>query len=177
MRQRSYETFCTERAVEFMAMATPEDMKASAEYIRVADRYVEVPAEGAVTTTTMPTSTSSSTSRDGPEFMQYGLNGVTLRRTRTLVCQKRSRRTRLFSSVFPGVRRGVSATRFLARSQLRALAYQLCPGQERGSRRQFSLSRVSSPSRTTSTRRCRDVGRTRTGAGRADRLASHDQGQ
>lgn len=43
IRQWSYETFGTERAVEFTVMATPEDMKANAEYIRMADRYVEVP--------------------------------------------------------------------------------------------------------------------------------------
>ncbi|TBU46750.1 acetyl CoA carboxylase [Dichomitus squalens] len=43
IRQWSYETFGTERAVEFTVMATPEDMKVNAEYIRMADRYVEVP--------------------------------------------------------------------------------------------------------------------------------------
>lgn len=35
--------FGAERAVEFTVMATPEDLKANAEYIRMADRYVEVP--------------------------------------------------------------------------------------------------------------------------------------
>jgi len=43
VRQWSYETFGSERAIEFTAMATPEDLKANAEYIRMADRYVEVP--------------------------------------------------------------------------------------------------------------------------------------
>ncbi|KAI5120256.1 hypothetical protein M0805_004592 [Coniferiporia weirii] len=43
IRQWSYDTFGTERAVEFTVMATPEDLKVNAEYIRMADRYVEVP--------------------------------------------------------------------------------------------------------------------------------------
>ena len=43
MRQWSFETFGSERAIEFTVMATPEDLKANAEYIRMADRYVEVP--------------------------------------------------------------------------------------------------------------------------------------
>ena len=43
IRQWSYETFGDERAVEFTVMATPEDLKVNAEYIRMADRYVEVP--------------------------------------------------------------------------------------------------------------------------------------
>jgi acetyl-CoA carboxylase/biotin carboxylase 1 len=43
IRQWSYETFGTERAVEFTVMATPEDLKVNAEYIRMADRFVEVP--------------------------------------------------------------------------------------------------------------------------------------
>ncbi|TCD69094.1 acetyl-coenzyme-A carboxylase [Steccherinum ochraceum] len=43
IRQWSYETFGTERAVEFTVMATPEDLKVNAEYIRMADRYIEVP--------------------------------------------------------------------------------------------------------------------------------------
>ena len=32
-----------ERAIQFVAMATPEDLKANAEYIRLADSFVEVP--------------------------------------------------------------------------------------------------------------------------------------
>ncbi|TFK29759.1 acetyl CoA carboxylase [Coprinopsis marcescibilis] len=43
VRQWSYETFGQERAIEFTVMATPEDLKVNAEYIRMADRYVEVP--------------------------------------------------------------------------------------------------------------------------------------
>ncbi|EPQ56622.1 cytosolic acc1, acetyl-CoA carboxylase [Gloeophyllum trabeum ATCC 11539] len=43
IRQWSYEMFGTERAIEFTVMATPEDLKVNAEYIRMADRYVEVP--------------------------------------------------------------------------------------------------------------------------------------
>ncbi|KAK0238625.1 acetyl CoA carboxylase [Armillaria nabsnona] len=43
IRQWSYETFGREREVEFTVMATPEDLKVNAEYIRMADRYVEVP--------------------------------------------------------------------------------------------------------------------------------------
>jgi acetyl-CoA carboxylase/biotin carboxylase 1 len=43
IRQWSYETFGNDRAVEFTVMATPEDLKVNAEYIRMADRYVEVP--------------------------------------------------------------------------------------------------------------------------------------
>ncbi|TFY67580.1 hypothetical protein EVJ58_g1545 [Rhodofomes roseus] len=42
IRQWCYETFGTERAVEFTVMATPEDLKVNAEYIRMADRYVEL---------------------------------------------------------------------------------------------------------------------------------------
>ncbi|KAH6915859.1 acetyl CoA carboxylase [Coprinopsis sp. MPI-PUGE-AT-0042] len=43
VRQWSFETFGHERAIEFTVMATPEDLKVNAEYIRMADRYVEVP--------------------------------------------------------------------------------------------------------------------------------------
>ena len=35
--------FGRERAIKFVAMATPEDLKANAEYIRMADEFVEVP--------------------------------------------------------------------------------------------------------------------------------------
>ncbi|KAG8920452.1 acetyl-coenzyme-A carboxylase, partial [Tulasnella sp. 408] len=38
IRKWSYETFGTERAVEFTVMATPEDLKVNADYIRMADR-------------------------------------------------------------------------------------------------------------------------------------------
>lgn len=43
VRQWSYETFGRERAIEFTVMATPEDLKVNAEYIRMADQYIEVP--------------------------------------------------------------------------------------------------------------------------------------
>lgn len=43
IRKWAYETFGNERKIEFTVMATPEDMKANAEYIRMADSYVEVP--------------------------------------------------------------------------------------------------------------------------------------
>ena len=43
IRQWSYETFGTDRAIEFTVMATPEDLKVNAEYIRMADQYIEVP--------------------------------------------------------------------------------------------------------------------------------------
>ena len=43
VRKWAYETFGRERAIEFIVMATPEDIKANAEYIRMADQFVEVP--------------------------------------------------------------------------------------------------------------------------------------
>ncbi|KAI7832926.1 acetyl-CoA carboxylase [Kickxella alabastrina] len=43
VRQWAYATFGDERAIEFVVMATPEDLKVNAEYIRMADQYVEVP--------------------------------------------------------------------------------------------------------------------------------------
>ncbi|KAF3986487.1 hypothetical protein FT663_04865 [Candidozyma haemuli var. vulneris] len=43
VRKWAYETFGDERAVQFVAMATPEDLAANAEYIRMADQCVEVP--------------------------------------------------------------------------------------------------------------------------------------
>jgi acetyl-CoA carboxylase/biotin carboxylase 1 len=43
MRQWAYMELGDERAVQFVAMATPEDMKANAEFIRLADAFVEVP--------------------------------------------------------------------------------------------------------------------------------------
>lgn len=42
VRKWAYETFGDERAIQFVAMATPEDLKANADYIRMADEYVEV---------------------------------------------------------------------------------------------------------------------------------------
>ncbi|OLL26610.1 Acetyl-CoA carboxylase, partial [Neolecta irregularis DAH-3] len=43
VRKWAYETFGDERAIKFTVMATPEDLKVNAEYIRMADQYVEVP--------------------------------------------------------------------------------------------------------------------------------------
>ena len=42
MRRWAYETFGDERAIQFTVMATPEDLAANADYIRMADQYVEV---------------------------------------------------------------------------------------------------------------------------------------
>ena len=42
VRKWAYETFLDERAIQFTVMATPEDLAANADYIRMADRYVEV---------------------------------------------------------------------------------------------------------------------------------------
>ncbi|KAI8616899.1 acetyl-CoA carboxylase [Chytriomyces sp. MP71] len=43
IRRWAYETFGDEKAIAFTVMATPEDLKVNAEYIRMADQYVEVP--------------------------------------------------------------------------------------------------------------------------------------
>eukprot|EP01041_Mallomonas_annulata_P000604 gene604-1167_t len=43
IRRWSYETFGNERLIQFVAMATPEDLRANAEYIRLADEVVDVP--------------------------------------------------------------------------------------------------------------------------------------
>ncbi|PVU98937.1 hypothetical protein BB559_001149 [Furculomyces boomerangus] len=43
VRQWAYSTFNDERAIKFIAMASPEDLQANAEYIKMADMYVEVP--------------------------------------------------------------------------------------------------------------------------------------
>ncbi|KAK1145973.1 acetyl-coenzyme-A carboxylase [Aspergillus melleus] len=42
VRKWAYETFGNERAIQFTVMATPEDLHANADYIRMADQYVEV---------------------------------------------------------------------------------------------------------------------------------------
>lgn len=42
MRQWAYMELGDDRAIEFIAMATPEDLNANAEFIRLADRFVEV---------------------------------------------------------------------------------------------------------------------------------------
>ncbi|OQR88272.1 acetyl-CoA carboxylase [Achlya hypogyna] len=43
IRKWAYETFGNERMVQFVVMATPEDLRANAEYIRMAEHVVEVP--------------------------------------------------------------------------------------------------------------------------------------
>ncbi|RLN94196.1 hypothetical protein BBJ28_00025393, partial [Nothophytophthora sp. Chile5] len=43
IRSWSYEMFADEHVVTFVVMATPEDLKANAEYIRMAEHVVEVP--------------------------------------------------------------------------------------------------------------------------------------
>ncbi|KAM3570261.1 hypothetical protein VYU27_007666 [Nannochloropsis oceanica] len=43
MRQWAYMELGDDRAIEFVVMATPEDLNANAEFIRLADRFVEVP--------------------------------------------------------------------------------------------------------------------------------------
>ncbi|CAI5744621.1 unnamed protein product [Peronospora destructor] len=43
IRSWCYEMFANERVVTFVVMATPEDLKANAEYIRMAEHVVEVP--------------------------------------------------------------------------------------------------------------------------------------
>ncbi|QSL66809.1 hypothetical protein MERGE_001196 [Pneumocystis wakefieldiae] len=43
IRKWAYETFNNERAIQFTVMATPEDLKVNADYIRMAEQYVEVP--------------------------------------------------------------------------------------------------------------------------------------
>ena len=42
VRKWAYEMFNNERAIQFTVMATPEDLQANADYIRMADQYVEV---------------------------------------------------------------------------------------------------------------------------------------
>ena len=43
MRQWAYMELGDEKAIQFVAMASPEDLKANAEFIRLADSFVEVP--------------------------------------------------------------------------------------------------------------------------------------
>lgn len=44
MRQWAYMVLGDERAIEFVAMATRDDLNANAEFIRLADSFVEVPS-------------------------------------------------------------------------------------------------------------------------------------
>jgi hypothetical protein len=43
IKKWAYETFGNDRSIEFVAMATPEDLKANAAYIHLADEFVNVP--------------------------------------------------------------------------------------------------------------------------------------
>lgn len=43
IRKWAYETFNDEKIIQFVVMATPDDLQADSEYIRMADQYVEVP--------------------------------------------------------------------------------------------------------------------------------------
>ena len=43
VRTWANETFGSEKAIQLIAMATPEDMRINAEHIRIADQFVEVP--------------------------------------------------------------------------------------------------------------------------------------
>ncbi|KAJ5067483.1 acetyl-coa carboxylase isoform a [Anaeramoeba ignava] len=52
IKQWCYETFGNENLMQFVVMATPEDIKANAEYIRLSNRFVEV--------------------KDGPSYYNYG---------------------------------------------------------------------------------------------------------
>lgn len=43
IRRWAYEVFRNERAIRFVVMVTPEDLKANAEYVKMADNYISVP--------------------------------------------------------------------------------------------------------------------------------------
>ena len=43
IRKWAYETFNDEKAIQFVVMATPDDLHANSEYVRMADQYVQVP--------------------------------------------------------------------------------------------------------------------------------------
>ena len=43
MRRWAYETFGRDHMLQFVVMATPDDLQANAEYIRMADQFVPVP--------------------------------------------------------------------------------------------------------------------------------------
>ena len=43
VRKWAYDRFGDERAIQFTVMATPDDLRINADYIRMADKYVEVP--------------------------------------------------------------------------------------------------------------------------------------
>ncbi len=43
IRKFCFDTFGDEKAITFVVMATPEDLRANAEYIRMGDEIVDVP--------------------------------------------------------------------------------------------------------------------------------------
>lgn len=43
MRRWTFTEFGSEQLITFVAMATPDDLNANAEFIRLADSFVEVP--------------------------------------------------------------------------------------------------------------------------------------
>jgi biotin carboxylase len=45
MRRWAYETFGRDHMLQFVVMATPDDLQANAEYIRMADQFVPVPGK------------------------------------------------------------------------------------------------------------------------------------
>lgn len=47
MRRWAYETFGSDRVLQFVVMATPDDLQANAEFIRLADQFVPVPGTSA----------------------------------------------------------------------------------------------------------------------------------
>ena len=84
---RAYETFGDEKAIQFVVMATPDDLKVNAEYIRMADQYVEVPGGSnnhvpshklrwLTVYRTTPTSHSSWTLQNEWASMPYGPDGL-----------------------------------------------------------------------------------------------------
>jgi len=70
VRKWAYETFGDERAIQFTVMATPEDLQANADYIRMADQYVEVRAR-------RPASAGPNGSRDRTDNMHRFREGQT----------------------------------------------------------------------------------------------------
>ena len=71
MRQWAYMELGDERAVQFVAMASPEDLKANAEFIRLADSFVEVPAGKNSNTTHFPNISTICSSFFGKSSVQY----------------------------------------------------------------------------------------------------------
>jgi acetyl-CoA carboxylase/biotin carboxylase 1 len=77
MRRWAYNEIGDENAIEFLVMATPEDLKANAEFIRYADDFVEVPGGS---NKNNYANVSLSTSLSAKDSMQSGRVGDTLPR-------------------------------------------------------------------------------------------------